>query len=344
MNEKIFLLNDYSEGCCEEILKKLNETNLLKTKGYCEDEFCKSASEKIKKACNCPEAEIKFLIGGTQTNKVVLDVILKKYEGAISCESGHIAIHEAGAIENSGHKVLVIKGKNGKLDHNDVENYLKAFNSDETKEHMVFPGAIYISHPTEFGTLYTKEELINLYNISKKYNLSLYVDGARLGYALACEKNEIDLPTLAQYSDVFYIGGTKVGSLFGEAVVFTKKNIPKHIITLIKMHGALLAKGRILGIQFDTLFTDNLYQKLGKNAIECAMILKNEMIKKGYKIYIDSYTNLQYFILNNKKIEELKDKAYFYIIEKCDDNNSLIRLVTSWATKKEDILKFIELL
>jgi len=344
MNEKIFLLNDYSEGCCEEILKKLNETNLLKTKGYGEDEFCKSASEKIKKACNCPEAEIKFLIGGTQTNKVVLDVILKKYEGVISCESGHIAIHEAGAIENSGHKVLVIKGKNGKLDYNDVENYLKAFNSDETKEHMVFPGAIYISHPTEFGTLYTKEELINLYNVSKKYNLSLYVDGARLGYALACEKNEIDLPTLAQYSDVFCFGGTKVGTLFGEAVVFTKKNIPNHITSLIKMHGALLAKGRILGIQFDTLFTDNLYQKLGKNAIECAMILKNEMNKKGYKIYLDSYTNLQYFILNNKKIEELKNNAYFYIIEKYDENNSIIRLVTSWATKKEDILKFIELL
>jgi threonine aldolase len=172
----------------------------------------------------------------------------------------------------------------------------------------------------------------------------LYVDGARLGYALACEKNEIDLPTLAQYTDVFYIGGTKVGSLFGEAVVFTKKNAPKHLDTIIKMHGALLAKGRLLGLQFDTLFTDNLYQKLGKNAIDCAMLLKNEMIKKGYKIYLDSYTNLQYFILNNKKIEELEDKAYFYIIKKCDDNNSLIRLVTSWATKKEDIIKFIDFL
>lgn len=329
--------NDYTTGAHPQVLKRLLETNLEAVSGYGSDAYCSSAREKIRKACACPEADVYFLVGGTQTNAVVISTMLKNYEGVITAATGHINVHEAGAIEYTGHKVLEIPHHNGKINPEELRDYLQVFYGDETHEHMVFPGMVYLSHPTEYGTLYTKSELESISAICKAYHIQLYIDGARLGYGLASLDTDVTLEAIAEICDVFYIGGTKVGALCGEAVVFTKKNTPPHFITMVKQHGALLAKGRLLGIQFDALFTENLYWKIGRHAIEMAEQLKVVLKEKGYLMPWDSPTNQQFIILENERMEKLKSQVKFSFVGKYDETHTIARFVTSWSTTQEDI-------
>ena len=254
-------VNDYSEGAHEKILERLVETNRESLSGYGTDKYSDSAKEKIRKACNCPEADIYFLVGGTQTNQTVIDALLNQYEGVVAAETGHVNVHEAGAIEFTGHKVLTVPQHDGKICAKELKDYIATFYGDANHEHMVFPGMTYISHPTELGTLYTKKELQDISEVCKEYNIPLYLDGARMGYGLVSEGTDVTLADIANYCDAFYIGGTKVGALCGEAVVFPKK-APAHFLTIVKQHGALLAKGRLTALQFDTLFTDDLYMEI----------------------------------------------------------------------------------
>lgn len=263
--------------------------------------------------------------------------MLQSYEGVIAAVSGHIAQHEAGAIEASGHKVLALPGKDGKLCAEDVDRYMDRFYNDPSHEHMVFPGMVYISHPTEYGTLYTKKEMKDISDVCRKYGIPLFMDGARLGYGLMSKNTDVTLGDINELCDVFYFGGTKVGALCGEAVVFTHKNTPKHFFTIIKQNGALLAKGRLLGVQFLTLFTDGLYFEISKNAIEMAEKMKKMFLEKGYELFIDSPTNQQFFILTNDKIQELQDKVVFEFWERLDENRAVVRFCTSWATTENDI-------
>ena len=337
-------VNDYSEGAHEKILQRLLETNMEKLSGYGTDKYCESAKQKIREACKCPEADIYFLVGGTQTNATVIDAMLEQYEGVVSADTGHIGTHEAGAIEASSHKVLGISHENGKITAKAVKQYFADFYADGNHEHMVFPGMVYISHPTEYGTLYSKKELEELAVVCQEYDAPLYLDGARLGYGLVSEENDVTLADIAALCDAFYIGGTKVGALCGEAVVFPKKNAPKHFMTIVKQHGALLAKGRLLGVQFDTLFTDNLYLEISKNAIKTANMLKAALKEKGYTFYIDSPTNQIFLVLEDEKLKQLEEKVAVSFWEKADDNHTIIRLATSWATKEEEIKALIDIL
>ncbi|MDO4305882.1 MAG: low specificity L-threonine aldolase [Eubacteriales bacterium] len=334
---------DYSEGAHEKVLARLLETNMEQLSGYGSDKYCEQAKEKIRMACGCPDAQIFFLMGGTQTNEVVIDAMLQSYEGVVAAKTGHVSVHEAGAIEHSGHKVLTLPEYQGKMDAEDLESLLSEFWSDENHEHMVFPGMVYISHPTEYGTLYSEEELKKLSGVCRRYKIPLYMDGARLGYGLMSSETDVTLPKIAEYCDVFYIGGTKVGALCGEAVVFTKRNMPVHFLTIVKQHGALLAKGRVLGIQFDTLFTDDLYFKISRHAVEMAEYMKSGLLKKGVRFYLESPTNQQFIILENSEMEELGKRAAFSFWEKLDEEHTVIRLATSWATKKESIDRLLEL-
>jgi threonine aldolase len=334
--------SDYLEGAHPLILQHLMETNLEKTPGYGLDAYSNRAKMRIRTACRCPNADVWFLEGGTQTNATVIDGLLRSYQGVIAAQTGHINVHEAGAIETAGHKVLALPQHDGKLDAGDLELYLAEFEADGNKEHEVAPGMVYISHPTEYGTLYTKDELTKLNGVCSAYHIPLYLDGARLGYGLAADGTDVTLETIARLCDVFYIGGTKVGALFGEAVVVTKPELLPHFFTIIKQHGALAAKGRILGIQFDTLFTDNLYYTISRNAVETAMILRNSLLKKGYTFYNDSTTNQQFIVVENEKLTKLEKAVGYSFWEKYDDTHSVIRLATSWATKKEDIQELIK--
>lgn len=336
--------NDYSEGAHEEVLRRLLETNMEQLPGYGMDRYCQSAKEKIREACGCPDADICFLTGGTQTNQIVISALLKPYEGVIAAETGHVSTHEAGAIECVGHKVLTLPQEEGKISAEAAADCLNSFYEDGNHEHMVFPGMVYISHPTEYGTLYTKGELAELSAVCSQYGIPLYLDGARLGYALAAEGTDVSLKDVAEYCDVFYIGGTKNGALCGEAVVFTRENMPLHFMTMVKQRGALLAKGRLLGIQFDALFTDDLYEKISRNAIVTADRLKQIFQEKGYEFYMDSPTNQIFIILENSKMEELKKEAVFSFWEKKDENHTVVRFATSWATRMEDVEKLAVLL
>ncbi len=327
---------DYAEGCHPEVLKALTETNMVSTPGYGEDEFCDAAKERIKKYINCPNADIYFLVGGTQTNQVVIDSILSNYDGVVAANTGHVAVHEAGAIEYSGHKVITIPGHEGKIEASELKQMLEDHYSDGSAEHMVNPGMVYISYPTEYGTLYSKAELESISSICKEYDIPLFIDGARLAYGLAaCD--ELSMSDIAKYADVFYIGGTKVGALFGEAVVFTNNNTPKHMITQIKQHGALLAKGRLLGVQFDALFKNNLYMQMGRNAVECANIIKEDLKKKGYRLFMENPTNQIFVIMENKELVEFGKKVAYGFWEKYDDEHTVIRIATSWATTKQAV-------
>lgn len=328
---------DYTRGAHPKILERLIETNMEQLPGYGNDRYCESAKEKIKKACGCPDAEIYFLAGGTQTNATVIDSVLQKYEGVISAQTGHINVHEAGAVEYTGHKVLTLPAREGKIRADELEELLKTFWDDGSREHMVFPGMVYLSHPTEYGTLYTKAELEAISSICRSYKIPLYLDGARLGYGLMSLQTDVTLPMIANLCDIFYIGGTKVGALCGEAVVFPHKNAPRHFLTLIKQHGALMAKGRLVGIQFDTLFTDDLYFRISRHAIEMAELLKKGFAKKGYSFFLDSPTNQQFILLNNVKLEELQKKVDFEIWERPDEEHTVVRFATSWGTAAEDI-------
>lgn len=334
---------DYNIGAHPRILERLVETNFEKLPGYREDHYCKEAAAKITQACKCPEAEVHFLVGGTQTNQVVISTMLKSYEGVVAAKTGHVAVHEAGAIEYSGHKVLEIPSHDGKIYASELLAYLKTFYNDETHAHMVFPGMVYISHPSEYGTLYTKAELAEISEICHNYEIPLFIDGARLGYGLASKQTDVTLADIAKYSDVFYIGGTKVGALCGEAVVFTKNNAPKQFVTMTKQRGAMLAKGRLLGIQFDTLLTDDLYFKISKNAIEMAEKLKDLLHKKGYRFFLESPTNQQFVYLNDEQLKRIKGKVSYSFWEETPEG-LIVRLATSWATTDEDLAMLEEIL
>ncbi len=329
--------SDYIAGAHPEVLRRLIETNMEVLSGYGSDPYTNSACEKIKVACGSEDAEVFLLTGGTQTNALVISAMLQGYEGVLSAETGHVSSHEAGAIEYTGHKVLTLPNHAGKVDARDLEVYLKNFYGDANHEHMVFPGMLYISHPTEYGTLYSKKELEQISSICKGYQISLYLDGARLGYGLMSRQTDVTLPDIARLCDVFYIGGTKVGALCGEAVVFTKQNTPKHFMTVVKQHGALLAKGRLLGVQFDALFTNNLYFDISKHAIDMAEGLKQLLKEKGCKFYLESPTNQQFIVLENDKLKKLEGKVAYSFWERMDENHTVIRLATSWCTREEDI-------
>lgn len=334
--------SDYMEGAHPEVMRRLCETNLEQTVGYGCDEYTRVAKTKIKEAIGLPDAEVHFLVGGTQTNATVIDGLLRPHQGVLAAETGHINVHESGAIEATGHKVLTLPQHMGKVKAEEVEAYINNFYRDETYEHMVAPGMLYISHPTEYGTLYSLAELEALSNVCRRAEIPLYMDGARLGYALASPATDVTLKDIARLCDVFYIGGTKVGALFGEAVVATRPGLLKHFFPLIKQHGALLAKGRLLGIQFDTLFTDNLYVEIASHAIRQAMKLKQAFVAKGYRLFIDSFTNQQFIVMPNEQIDRLMQYATFELWGPRGESETVVRFVTSWATTDEAIDKLIE--
>lgn len=343
-NEKLSFACDYLKGAHPNILKKLVETNMEKTVGYGLDEYSEEAKRKIREACAAPEAEVKFLVGGTQTNSTVIDAFLRSYQGVIAAETGHINVHESGTIEASGHKVLALPHKLGKLEAERVEGYLRDFFSDDNHEHAVIPGMVYISQPTEYGTLYSRAEIEALKKVCEKFELPLYVDGARLAYALAAPENDVTLPDLAKLCDAFYIGGTKCGALFGEAVVIPQANRIPYFFTIIKQHGALLAKGRLLGLQFSELFTDNLYIEIGKNAIKAATKLRKALKEKGYRFYYENPTNQIFCIMDNEALKELSLKVEYSFWEKYDENHSVIRFATDWGTTEEEVEVLISIL
>ena len=340
----LYFTSDYMEGAHEKVLSKLSESNMEPLPGYGTDVYCERAKEKIKALCQCDSADVYFLVGGTQTNAVVINTFLKSYEGVVCADNGHIYTHEAGAVEFTGHKVLNLPGECGKLKADTLRKYLETFFADENHEHAVFPGMVYISHPTEYGTLYSKAELEQLSSVCQKYEIPLYLDGARLGYGLMSKNTDVTLPDIARLCDAFYIGGTKVGALCGEAVVFTKNNTPKHFMTIVKQHGALLAKGRLLGVQFDALFTDNLYFDISRHAIDMAELLKQGLSQKEYCFYMDSPTNQQFIIMENTQMEALKKDVAFSFWEKYDETHTVVRFATSWATKEEDVRALLDLL
>ena len=328
---------DYSEGAHPKILERLAATNLEQLPGYGTDPYSESAKARIRAACGTPDAEIFFLVGGTQTNSTIIAAMLRDYEGVVSPETGHIGVHEAGAVEYTGHKVLTIPSHHGKIDPAELEAYLTAATTDPNYEHMVFPGMVYLSFPTEYGTLYSKAELQEIRRISTRFGLPLMIDGARLGYGLASPACDLTLPELAGLCDVFYIGGTKVGCLCGEAVVFPRGNAPKHFYTITKQHGAMLAKGRLLGIQFDVLFTDNLYFEISRHAIDMSMRLKALLLDKGCNLFIDSPTNQQFIIMENTRLEEFGRHVAYDPWDRIDADHTAIRLAPSWATAPEHL-------
>ena len=317
-NEKLKFVCDYMEGAHPAIMNELLSTNMMQTSGYGLDEFSESARDKIRKACGAPNAGVYLLVGGTQTNATVIDTLLRSYQGVLCAETGHIAVHEAGAIEFGGHKVLPLPHTYGKITAAQVTSYMDTFLSDDNHEHMVMPGMVYISQPTEYGTLYSLEELTALSETCRKYHLPLYADGARLAYALASPENDVTLKDLAKLCDVFYIGGTKCGALF--------------------------AKGRILGIQFDTLFTDDLYLHIGESALDCAAAIKSALKENGYQFFLETPTNQIFIILEDEVLHRLEEQAEFSFWEKYDDSHTVIRIATSWATTKEHTDALIELL
>lgn len=344
MEKKLSFTSDYMKGAHPAIMERLLQTNMMETPGYGLDPFSESARQKIREACGCPRAQVEFLVGGTQTNATVIDALLRSWQGVIAAQTGHIATHEAGAIEAGGHKVLTLPHTNGKLDPDTVRAYLADFHSDGNRDHMVAPGMVYLSQPTEYGTLYTKRELEKLHEICSQYGIPLYLDGARLAYALACPENDLTLCDLADLCDAFYIGGTKCGALFGEAVVIPDPDRIPAFFTIIKQHGALLAKGRILGLQFDVLFTDGLYERIGLPAIKAAAKIRAALEKKGYQQCFGSPTNQIFCILENRRLEVFGESVEYSFWEKYDDTHTVIRLATDWGTTDRETQALIGLL
>lgn len=355
--EKIKFVSDYMEGCCPEILKRLSEINFEKNPGYGTDTYSKSAKKKIRSACQAPDAAIYFLVGGTQTNETVISSVLRSYEGVLAADTGHVNTHEAGAIEHGGHKVLTLPAVDGKISAAMVEDYMKVFFADANHEHEVAPGMIYISQPTEYGTLYSLTELESLRAAADRYDLKLFVDGARLGYGLAAAlydrengstlsvpDDAVDLPALARLTDVFYIGGTKVGALFGEAVVFPHGDLVPHFYTITKQHGAMLAKGWLTGLQFDTLFSDDRYVKISMNAITCARKIRDTLLECRYDLYIDSPTNQIFPVVTDDFAAKLSETVDYGFMNSLPGGKQVIRFCTSWATSEEDIESLLEVI
>ena len=339
---RLLFASDYQEGAHPEILKRLWETNDEKSAGYGLDAYSEAAREKIRAACAAPRAEIHFLAGGTQANAVVIGSLLSSYQGVIAAETGHVAVHEAGAIESGGHKVLTVPQQDGKLSAEGVRDCLLAYWQDGNRDHMVMPGMVYLSQPTEYGTLYSLSELSAIHSVTQEYRIPLYVDGARLCYALGCEENDVSLPDLARLADALCIGGTKCGALFGEAVVFPEAGTVPHFFTLVKQHGALLAKGRIAGIQFDTLFTGGLYEKGGRAGVGAANRIRQALLRKGYRLPVPSPTNQIFLSLDSGQRARLSQSVEMAFFESEGDGRARMRIATSWATRDEDVDALIE--
>lgn len=333
----IYFDSDYMTGAHPEVLRRLNETNSLHTVGYGRDEYTAEARRMILEACGIERGEVYFLEGGTQANAVVIDRLLDHNDGVIATDTAHINVHEAGAIESNGHKILTIPNHEGKLRAGDIRNYIESFYADETHEYMVRPAMVYISYPTELGTVYSRAELEAISAECRRADIPLYIDGARLAYGLAAEGADLTLRDIAALADVFYIGGTKCGALFGEAVVTSRPELLPRFASLIKLHGATLAKGRLLGVQFAALFTDGLYESIGRHAVGLALRLKEGFTAKGYRLFIDSPSNQQFFILPNDKIDSLKEFASFELWGPRGEKETPVRFVTDWATTAADI-------
>ena len=335
---------DYMAGAHCEVLEALVATNMELTTGYGNDSYTAEAKALICEACGVPDAEVMFLVGGTQTNATAIDGILRRHEGVLAAESGHIAVHESGAIEASGHKVLTLPHSDGKVCAEDVDRYIREFYADETYQHMVAPGMLYISQPTEYGTLYSLRELEALSATCRKHDIPLYIDGARMAYGLKAEGADFTLRDIARLADVFYIGGTKCGTLFGEALVVTNRQLLTNLFPLVKQHGALLAKGRLLGVQFGVLFRDGLYERIGEHAVRLAVRVREAMRRAGYEIVIESPTNQQFFHLPNEVIDRLRANVSFDYWGPRGERDSVVRFVTSWATTDEDVDRLCEIL
>ena len=344
MNDRLFFASDYMEGAHPAIMKRLAETNMEHTAGYGLDEYSERAREKIRAACGVPGAAVFFLVGGTQTNATVIDALLRPWQGVVAAETGHIAVHEAGAIEFGGHKVLTLPHRDGKITAAQVARCVDAWRQDDNRAHTVMPGMVYISQPTEYGTLYGLEELEALSAVCRRAGLPLYLDGARLAYALATPVNDAGLADIARLCDAFYIGGTKCGALLGEAVVFPKPAIAPHFFTIVKQHGALLAKGRVAGIQFDALFTDGLYGEVGRNAIDAANRIRAALDAKGYAQPFVAPTNQIFVALSPERAKALSRRVEMGFWENLEDGRTVMRIATSWATDPEDVDRLIELL
>ena len=333
----ILFNSDYTEGAHPRILERLIETNLEQTTGYGEDVYCEAAREAIRKVCDAPEADVHFLVGGTQANFTVISSALKPYQGVLCADTGHINVHETGAVEACGHKVLALPGKDGKITAEQIRNAHDLHWSDESHEHIAQPKMVYISHPTELGTLYTKGELEEIGRVCRECGLYLFLDGARLGYGLMATGTDVTIADIAKICDVFYIGGTKVGALFGEAVVIMNPQLKPDFRYCIKQKGGMLAKGRLLGIQFLELFRDGLYFEIAKHAIDMAMILKEGLKEKGYSFFMDSVTNQQFIMIEDEKLEKIREKYGVTYQQRYDETHSVIRLCTSWATTEENV-------
>ena len=333
----LYFNNDYAEGCHQSILDALVKTNMEQTLGYSEDSYCAAAREKIRKACGNDNLAVHFLVGGTQTNLTVIDAALRPHQGALCASSGHIHVHETGAVEATGHKVLTLPSTDGKITARQVEQAVLAHRADGAFEHIVQPKLVYISNPTELGTLYTKQELEELSAVCQKLGLYLFLDGARLGYGLMAKGNDLTMADIARLCDVFYIGGTKVGALFGEAVVIRNPALAEDFRYIIKQHGGMLAKGRLLGVQFDTLFTDDLYYKISAHADAMADRLRDTLAEIGAPLLVPGTTNQVFAILPDTLLEELAKTVTFSEQERVSDTHRAVRFCTSWATKEENV-------
>lgn len=335
---------DYSEGAHPRLLERIVATNEEQTIGYGEDSYCTHARELIKSACQCPQAQIHFLVGGTQTNTTVIAHLLRPYQGVVAADTGHVNVHETGAIENTGHKVLALPSTEGKISAEQVVRLMEDHRNDCSFEHMVQPGMVYISYPTEVGTLYSHQELRELHAACRRYQIPLYIDGARLGYGLCSPECDLTLPDLAQCCDVFYIGGTKVGALFGEAVVFTAPSLSCNFRYSIKQHGGMLAKGRLLGLQFETLFADGLYFKIAGHAVHEALRIKAALQSLGVPFLVESSTNQQFPIFPNTILEQLQQHFQFSFWERVDDRHTAVRICTCWATQPQNVDQLISVI
>jgi threonine aldolase len=332
---------DYAEGAHPQILKRLAETNFEQTKGYGEDEHCENARRIIRRLCDDETADVHFLVGGTQTNTTVIAAVLRPHQGVVSAVGGHINVHETGAIEAAGHKVLALPAENGKLTASQVEQAYAGHWNDASHEHMVQPGMVYISNPTESGTVYTKRELQALSTVCRTCGLPLFMDGARLGYGLAAEDNDLTLPDIARLCDIFYIGGTKVGALFGEAVVITDDRLKKDFRYIVKQRGGMLAKGRLLGLQFETLLGDGLYFAIARHAVQMAMTIREAFRSEGIPFLCESPTNQQFPILAKEQIRILSERYAFELWTDIDGSHAAARFCTSWATREDDVRALI---
>lgn len=338
----IYFQCDYAEGMHQRILDRLMETNMEQTEGYGMDPHCERARKLIKQACGREDVDVHFLVGGTQTNLTVIAATLRSYQGVFCANTGHLNVHETGAIEATGHKVIILPTtEDGKLTAEAIQAGYDAHWSDETHEHIVQPGMVYISQSTEDGTTYTKAELEAISAVCRKCGLPLFIDGARLGYALAAESCDHTLQDIAKLADVFYIGGTKVGAMMGEAVVIANPVLKKDFRYMIKQRGGMLAKGRLLGIQFETLFEDGLYFEVAKHADDLAMQIRKGFEEKGVKMLFDSKTNQQFPILPNAMMEKLAEKYVFSFWEKVGEDHTAVRFCTSWATKEENVAELL---